>query len=514
MRRATVRDLTCWLALLLIVGVGAALRTRTFTDPWNSGHGAWGGAFYGNVARNFLRYDAGSTALAPVVNSGIVDPSRFELYYHHPPLTMWLTAVSFRIFGVQEWAARLAPLVFALLTIVLVFRMAWAMFGRRTALWAAAFLAVLPLEAYYSTHLDPNSSMSIFFTTLAVEGYRRWRGSGRTRDYALCATALVLGCMTGWFTYLILPGIGAHFWFTARGAAPAGAVATTDRTAWVRAALLPVFAVAVLGLFFLHRELAFATGRTEVFDALGDRFLKRTVGFEMGRGSIMVQYLARVVVNHTYVPVALTLAWAALFLRDVRRGRARAAEWYIAILLSYGALYALAFPGHLPGHDFFVRTYGPAIALASAVAMSRVASAIALPPVRVAALAALFLVASGTSVLRLRTMYWSEDAANGARLRGYADAVASVTSPRDPVLLPVRADALMQFYLDRPTRFDLDTPEKLESEAAALERPYVIAVPEWAARDYPAVLDYLLARYREHRRNGLILFQGANGAAD
>src|SRR5262245_11442275 len=109
------------------------------------------------TSRNFLRYGYWTTSFAPVVNSGVVDPRFFEIYYHNPPLTPWLTSISFLIFGVHEWSARLVPLLFSLGTMALVFKFAKAEYGKAAALCALLVLSVLPIEAYYAAHLDPNS---------------------------------------------------------------------------------------------------------------------------------------------------------------------------------------------------------------------------------------------------------------------------------------------------------------------------------------------------------------------
>lgn len=493
-----------WIAVVLIFLAGLALRVQTFTLAWTGVHNSWGGAFYGNVARNFLRY-GWQTSFAPMVSSGVVDPSQFEFYYHHPPFSMWLTALSFQAFGVHEWSARLVPLIFSLMTMALVFSFARAAFGNATALCALLFMAVLPVDTYYATHVDPNSSVSIFFTALAVEGYRRWLVSRSGRDYALIAISLVFGCMTGWFTYLIVPGIVGHAWLIQR---------EPDRRAVaVRAWLLPLFAFGVFGLFVLHRKLALAGARPEVFDALGDRLLKRTVGFDVGRMAIMKIYLRNVWNLYTLPFVALSAAWVLLFVQDAWKKRLQNADWGIAILFSYGVLYAIAFPGHLQNHDFFVRTYAPGVALASALVVSRMARAFSEPTVRRTVVAVVIAGACGIATLRTRSLYASDDMNNGPTLRGFGEAVATLGTPRDPVFLPIKDDRVMQYYVDRPTTFGLDTPEKLQAALATVKGRYLILLPERNSAKFAEMLAYLEAHYPERRDKALFIFQGGDGSS-
>jgi 4-amino-4-deoxy-L-arabinose transferase-like glycosyltransferase len=497
--------------LLLVVVLGLAFRLQNFTAPWVGGHNAWGGAFYGNVARNFLQYGVRETRLAPVVSTGLVDPSRFEFYYHHPPLTMWLTAAGFAAFGVHEWVARLAPLVFSLLTIVLVAGFARRLFGPSAALLAALFMAVIPGDVYYGAHLDPNGSMSIFFTTLAVERYYRWSVERRRRDYWIAIAAIVLGCATGWFTYLIIPGILAHAWWSARRHAGG-----QPDTQWARLApvlALPLAACVVFGLFFLHRNLAFAAGQREIFDDLGTRLLKRTVNFEMSRAATMVQYILHIGSLYTLPFMVLMLAWVGTFIADLRAGRTSDRDWWIPILLSYPLLYAFAFPGHLPGHNFFVRPYGPAVAMASALVVLRAGAAVAPGATRRAVVAAVVGVTLVVAGLRTRALHTMDDYELGAMYQRVGLAVAAVTTPRDAVFLPTKDDRIFQYYLDRPVTFAVDTPEKLAAAAARARGRHVVVVPANTGR-FADFVSHLKNRYAVLHTGEIYIFEGSSHATD
>lgn len=62
-----------------------------------------------------------------------------------PPLTSWLVAGSFHLFGVQEWSARLLPLLCALFTVFFAVRLG-ALLGNKNAGWIAGILlATSPL---------------------------------------------------------------------------------------------------------------------------------------------------------------------------------------------------------------------------------------------------------------------------------------------------------------------------------------------------------------------------------
>ena len=495
-------DRAFWPLVAAVFLAALALRVPTFLEPWVGSHNAWGGAFYGNVARNFVRYGYLQTEFAPVVSTGLVDPSQFEVYYHHPVLSMWLTGLSFHAFGIHEWSARLAPLVFGLLTIALVLAFARSAWGNGAALLSAAFLALLPVDAYYATHLDPYGSMALFFTVLAVDSYRRWVTTGASRWFTLCAISIVLGCLTSWFTYLVLPGIGLHWFFTQRRGA--------TRTSWLRIVALPALSVLVFTFFIVHRKIALSSGRPEVFDPLGERLLMRTVNLPFERGEIVTRYLRDIWELYTLPVLLLIGAWVALFLRDAVRRRLTTADWCVLILLSFGLLYALAFPGHLPSHDYFVRAYAPGVALATAVVVLRMAGGIARPMPRALAVGAVIAVVTLFTAARTRSLYAGDNRQHGETLRAHAAAIARASAPTDVLLIPSAEDRILAYYLDRQIVFNVSTPERMATAIAETKQPFLVTVSERNAPRFPELLAWLRERFTESSGGGMLIFRPAD----
>ncbi len=67
-------------------------------------------------------------------------------YFEKPPLIYWLTALNLRWLGLHEFAVRLWPAVFGVLTIVMAYVLGRSMYGRRVGYVAAAVLATAPLH--------------------------------------------------------------------------------------------------------------------------------------------------------------------------------------------------------------------------------------------------------------------------------------------------------------------------------------------------------------------------------
>lgn len=101
-------------------------------------------------------------------------------HLHKPPLTYWITALSMKVFGVNEWGARL-PMIFSSLAVIgLTFRLARAIFGTVPALLSAAALSSFTGFLVLSRMLATDAYLLLFVSAAL---YCAWRaldgGSGR-----------------------------------------------------------------------------------------------------------------------------------------------------------------------------------------------------------------------------------------------------------------------------------------------------------------------------------------------
>lgn len=73
-------------------------------------------------------------------NDFITPTLNYVAYFEKPPLHYWLTALSFKLFGLNEFAARFTGALAGLLTVLLVYYTARTLWGRREALFSALVL--------------------------------------------------------------------------------------------------------------------------------------------------------------------------------------------------------------------------------------------------------------------------------------------------------------------------------------------------------------------------------------
>ena len=138
-------------------------------------------ARYAEIAREMLQ---SGNLLVPHLN--------YVAYVEKPPLLYWLTTISFRIFGVSEFAARLPVALSAIAGILATYFFTLRAFGRRHALLAAAILATTPLYALMAQVLTTDMTLTALVTIATFALYLHWLEGGRWCWVAYVAMGLAV----------------------------------------------------------------------------------------------------------------------------------------------------------------------------------------------------------------------------------------------------------------------------------------------------------------------------------
>src|SRR5690606_4064857 len=123
------------LCLLYLYGL-----TREIAEPWVGRHD-WNGAFFSQLARNFLRYPFDIHHGMPIVAAGEAVPAldARSVYDTQAAALVWLVAGVFQAFGATEWVARLVPITFSLAAYGLLLWLITTAWGPWTAAMAGLF---------------------------------------------------------------------------------------------------------------------------------------------------------------------------------------------------------------------------------------------------------------------------------------------------------------------------------------------------------------------------------------
>jgi 4-amino-4-deoxy-L-arabinose transferase-like glycosyltransferase len=172
--------------------------------------------FFGMGSYGLIDPDEGRYAEIPreMLETGdyITPRLNYVKYFEKPALHYWLTAASFAVFGQNEFAARLAPVLCALGGIALTYMLALRFYGSREAFYSAVILSTCVLW-FAVAHLNILDMTVTFFITLSLAGF--WYGQDETgsRSHLLFFYAgIALATLTKGLIGFVLPG-GIVFWY-------------------------------------------------------------------------------------------------------------------------------------------------------------------------------------------------------------------------------------------------------------------------------------------------------------
>ena len=140
-------------------------------------------ARYAEIAREVLH---GGNAIVPHLN--------YVAYVEKPPLLIWLMTLSFQLFGISEFAARLPIAMSAIAGVVATYIFTLRAFGRRHAFLACAILATTPLYAVMAQVITTDMLLTALVTIATFAFYLHWKEGGRWCWVAY--VAMGLGVMT------------------------------------------------------------------------------------------------------------------------------------------------------------------------------------------------------------------------------------------------------------------------------------------------------------------------------
>jgi hypothetical protein len=207
----------------LILLVGAAALTVA-ANPWLFGEEAeqpwqrsWlgnNGARYAQIARNYTRYGLTHLGGAPLIDPGVHDPERPDVYAHHPPALGMVLAVVFNVVGVSEAAARFVAWLATLGCLALLTLLVADLAGWRAGGVAALAAASMPMVSLYGAHVDVQGAPVLLFSLATLLTYRRWR-QGRA-GLAPVLVASAAASAFDWYGLYAPAGCALHLLVTRR----------------------------------------------------------------------------------------------------------------------------------------------------------------------------------------------------------------------------------------------------------------------------------------------------------
>ena len=346
--------------------------------------------------------------------------------------------------------------------------------------------------------------------TATVAAYVRWTEGGGRRWAWTCAACFVLGALSDWPIFYLVPIMGVHAWLSGRA----------------RVVQIGVLSCATAGLFaLLAWWTAWSGGDVSVFHQFAVR-TSRT-------GITLRGWFERVIVHHqgmlhTWPVLALSAIYVARLARRAAAGDRPAIRDSVLpmLLLAWGVVnLAIGIDGNYR-HEWWSMMLTPGLAMTAALGLEAVIRT--LPPrLRVARIAAplavaaivVFLAISARAAMAFTRYEWFRG--DGYTLEGLGRIIARVATPDEAVLTTVRTDhPALWFYADRQLRVGVTSPAALD--AALAPGPYVVfydyvqpygPAPTWLVmpladrKRYPNLAAALDARFRREDRGAFSIFR-------
>lgn len=199
-----------------VAGLGVVLALFALThlqgvnEAFLFGHQGFNNGLRSIIGRNYVRHGVVELRGKPIKNVGPVrDAKEHVVHWHHPPLVHMLVGLSFAVFGEREGAARAVPLLFSLLSTLLLWRLGRRRLGPAGGLLAAGIFVLLPLEVEYGKMANYEAPV-IALMLGALLAAVRIRESGSRWAVAALFGCTAAAAFTDWPAFILAAFTGLY----------------------------------------------------------------------------------------------------------------------------------------------------------------------------------------------------------------------------------------------------------------------------------------------------------------
>lgn len=304
--------------------------------------------------QNFDLYGLETTGLMMIRNSAPTTPDNFQIYSHHPPMLVWLPAVTTRFTDFNEVGVRFGFMAATLVSIAALYVIARRLYGEQVALAAAAFFAFTPMIIYFG-RVPGMSQLSMAVAFLYVAVLVNWlRRPNRARLLALVGLAW-LAVWTAWSAVFFVAVMSVAVLLLGR---------REHRVGVIGLGVVTVVAFAALMGFYQFQW-------DESIDSILNAFVWRTSSASGRRDTEAFTVLAWITQNTAHLAFFFTPGFFLLALVGIapaRKHGTRRANVLLAALFLSGLAYLLVFRNAAYIHHYYKAFLVPALAILAALA--------------------------------------------------------------------------------------------------------------------------------------------------
>ncbi|MEM4246849.1 MAG: glycosyltransferase family 39 protein, partial [Candidatus Woesearchaeota archaeon] len=138
------------------------------------------------------------------------NPAGLDKYTEMNPLTTWTRIAFTSLLGIHVWTLRLTSLVFAILTLVVLYFLARELYGKRIAFWSVGLLALSSLHALVSTSVSFDGAFLTFYTLLVWYCFVRYCKKNEFKWLVLAGISFGLVVLTKYTGFLAMIAVAFY----------------------------------------------------------------------------------------------------------------------------------------------------------------------------------------------------------------------------------------------------------------------------------------------------------------
>jgi len=436
-------NLTVVLLLLIMWGLLTLFIDRPFM-----GHHDANGIWLGSAARNLRLYGPAQMTWIPVLNRGPIPPATPDYYVNHPPLVVWLSALSESLFGEGELALRFVSAASTMIGLAGFYVLCRRLFGERRALLCLALYAFTPMIIYFG-RMPNHEPLALAFVLPLAAIFVRWLRAP-TPIRAGWLFLLTIGAVwSAWASVFFIVAFALVGWLFTRG--------RTRLIALALGAWSVLNALAIIGFYWLQNP--------DTLAILRSIFISRTGNVAFGEeafswGDFVATTLVHLVADLGLGLLILSLLGMVALWRDADHRRR-------ALLFASGAAglaYILVFRQVSYIHDYYKIFLTPFLAISAAYAIIWVWQRPRKQYYLRVLVAGLLIPSALFNVVILSHWYFTDRDDDNLR---FARFVAANTSPEQTILTNIPFNPPVEYYAHRHMLQDV-APADAPAAAAGL----------------------------------------------
>src|SRR5688572_2886152 len=196
------------LGVFFILGAVATIRlymgSHEFFVPWDE-------RIHAMVAKNMVE-----NPFKPILVKNHVLPYDYQnwtmnhIWVHKQPLGLWLMAISYKIFGFNEWAVRFPSLVMSLITVFLIYKIGEKLFSPKVGWLSALSFSIVALPITVSAGITCAEHVDTAFMCMITAGiYVGIVAAQKSSWWRFALAGFYMGCavLSKWLPGLIVWGV-------------------------------------------------------------------------------------------------------------------------------------------------------------------------------------------------------------------------------------------------------------------------------------------------------------------